>query len=71
MMSPEEKKELSIHMFNESIQFPQETLVPQLDELNEKFFMFVFKALLYTENRRILFQILDVINFYITQKTNY
>ena len=27
----------------------------QLDELNEKFFMYVFKALLYTQNRRILY----------------
>ncbi len=43
----------------------------KLDELNEKFFMFVFKALLYTKNRRILYQLIDVINFYIKHDTPY
>lgn len=43
----------------------------KLDELNEKFFMFVFKALLYTKNRRILYQLIDVINFYIKHETPY
>lgn len=43
----------------------------QLEPLNEKFFMFVFKALLYTKNRRILYQLLDVINFYIKHETPY
>ena len=41
----------------------------ELDHLNEKFFMSVFKALLYTKNRRILYQLLDVINFYIKHET--
>ena len=40
-----------------------------LDELNEKFFMYVFKALLYSKERRILYQLLDVINFYIKHET--
>ena len=40
-----------------------------LDPLNEKFFMYVFKALLYSKNRRILYQLLDVINFYIKHET--
>ena len=43
----------------------------ELDELNEKFFMFVFKALLFTRNRHILYQLLDVINFYIAHETPY
>jgi hypothetical protein len=42
-----------------------------LDALNEKFFMFVFQALLYSKNRRILYLLLDVINFYIKHATEY
>ena len=42
-----------------------------LDALNEKFFMFVFQALLYSKNRRILYLLLDVINFYIKHQTPY
>ena len=33
--------------------------------------MYVFKALLYTKNCRILYQLLDVINFYIKHETPY
>jgi uncharacterized protein YejL (UPF0352 family) len=33
--------------------------------------MSVFKALLYSQNRRILYQMLDVINFYIMHETPY
>ena len=62
-------KELQIHMFNDNIMLNEKPL--ELDALNEKFFMYVFKALLYTENRRILYYLLDVVNFYVTQKTNY
>ena len=54
-------------MFNDDLD--QREVV--LDELNEKFFMFVFKALLFTKNRRILYQLLDVINFYIAHSTPY
>lgn len=42
-----------------------------LDPLNEKFFMFVFESLLYTKNQRILYQLLDIVNFYINHKTQY
>lgn len=42
---------LSVNMFNDDLD--QREVV--LDELNEKFFMFVFKALLFTKNRRILY----------------
>lgn len=42
-----------------------------LDALNEKFFMFVFQALLYSKNHRILYLLLDVINFYIKHATQY
>ena len=56
-------------MFNDNIMLNEKPL--ELDALNEKFFMYVFKALLYTENRRILYYLLDVVNFYVTQKTNY
>ena len=43
----------------------------KLDELNEKFFMYVFMALLCSQNRRILYQLLDVVNFYIMHETPY
>lgn len=33
--------------------------------------MFVFQALLYSKNRRILYLLLDVINFYIKHDTEY
>ena len=61
----EEKKLLSVNMFNDALD--ERELV--LDELNEKFFMYVFKALLYSKNRKILYQLLDVINFYIKHET--
>ena len=41
----------------------------QLEPLNEKFFQFVFKALLFTKDRKILYRILDVVNFYIKHET--
>ena len=50
-MTEEEKRMLSVNMFNDDLD--QREVV--LDELNEKFFMFVFKALLFTKNRRILY----------------
>lgn len=50
-LTEEEKRQLSVNMFND--QLDERDLV--LDELNEKFFMYVFKALLYTKNRRILY----------------
>ena len=42
-----------------------------LDSLNEKFFMFVFKALLFSKRRRILYRLLDVINFYVSHRTTH
>ncbi len=62
-----EKRLLSVNMFNDELDRRE----LQLDELNEKFFVSVFKALLYTKNRRILYQLLDVINFYIMHETPY
>jgi hypothetical protein len=60
-----EKRLLSVNMFNDEL----DERVLKLDALNEKFFMSVFKALLHTQNRRILYQLLDVINFYIMHET--
>jgi len=40
-----------------------------LDELNEKYFTNVFKSLLYSKERRIIYRILDIINFYIKHST--
>jgi len=62
-----EKRLLSMSMFNEELDERE----LELDILNEKFFMSVFKALLYSKNRRILYQMLDVINFYIMHETPY
>ena len=50
-LTEEEKRELSVNMFNDELDERE----MKLDELNEKFFMYVFKALLYTKNRRILY----------------
>lgn len=50
-LTDEEKRHLSVNMFNNEL----DERILQLDELNEKFFMYVFKALLYTQNRRILY----------------
>ena len=41
----------------------------ELEPLNEKFFQFVFKALLFTKDRKILYRLLDVVNFYIKHET--
>jgi hypothetical protein len=41
----------------------------ELEPLNEKYFMFVFKALLFTKDRKILYRLLDVVNFYIKHDT--
>ena len=65
LISEEEKRTLSVNMFNDELDERE----LELDHLNEKFFMSVFKALLYTKNRRILYQLLDVINFYIKHET--
>lgn len=61
------KKHLSVNMFNDELDERE----LDLDELNEKFFMYVFTALLYSQNRRILYQLLDVVNFYIMHETPY
>ena len=66
-LTDEEKRLLSVNMFNDELDERE----LKLDELNEKFFMYVFKALLYTQNRRILYQLIDVINFYIKHDTPY
>lgn len=42
-----------------------------LDSLNEKFFMFVFQSLLYSRNVRILYLLVDVVNFYIKHNTDH
>ena len=67
LITDEEKRLLSVNMFNDELDERE----MQLDKLNEKFFMYVFKALLYSNNRRILYQLLDVINFYIKHETPY
>lgn len=51
MLTEDEKRNLSVNMFNDELDVRE----LKLDELNEKFFMSVFKALLYTKNRRILY----------------
>lgn len=66
-MSPKEKKELSVNLGKDDCD--QREIV--LDGLNEKFFMFVFQALLYSRNVRILYLLLDVVNFYIKHPTEY
>lgn len=43
----------------------------KLDSLNEKFFMYVFKALLFSKNPKIVYQLLDVVNFYVMHETLY
>lgn len=43
-LTGEEKRHLSVNMFNDELDERE----LNLDELNEKFFMYVFKALLYT-----------------------
>ena len=43
----------------------------RLDPLNEKFFMYLFKALMFTKSSSILYQLLDVINFYIKYETEF
>ena len=63
----EEKRELSVNMFSDELDVRE----LKLDELNEKFFMYVFMALLCSQNRRILYQLLDVVNFYIMHETPY
>ena len=63
----EEKRELSVNMFSDELDVRE----LNLDELNEKFFMYVFMALLCSQNRRILYQLLDVVNFYIMHETPY
>ena len=40
-----------------------------LEPLNEKYFISVFKALLFTKNVRILYRLVDVVNFYINHET--
>ena len=66
-LTEEEKRMLSVNMFNDELDERQ----LDLDARSEKFFMYVFKALLYTQNRRILYQLLDVVNFYIKHETPY
>ena len=66
-LTDDEKRELSVNMFNDELDERE----MKLDALNEKFFMYVFKALLYSKNRRILYQLLDVVNFYIKHETPY
>lgn len=41
----------------------------ELECLNEKYFLKVFKALLFTKNVRILYRLVDVVNFYILHRT--
>ena len=40
-----------------------------LEKLNEKYFMFVFKSLIFTKDRKILYRLLDIVNFYIKHET--
>ena len=41
----------------------------ELDQLNENYFSNVFKSLLYSKERRIIYRLLDIINFYIKHET--
>ena len=66
-LTQSQKERLSINLTSDVC----DTRTIVLDELNEKFFMFVFQALLYSKNRRILYLLLDVINFYIKHETEY
>ena len=66
-MTQSQKEGLSINLTKDECDEREITL----DALNEKFFMFVFQALLYSKNRRILYLLLDVINFYIKHATEY
>jgi hypothetical protein len=59
------KVRLSVNLKNDNLDTRDITLEP----LNEKFFMFVFESLLYTKNQQILYQLLDVVNFYIKHET--
>ena len=59
------KQRLSVNLNTDSL----DTRDIELDPLNETFFMFVFESLLYTKNQRILYQLLDVVNFYIKHET--
>ena len=40
-----------------------------LETLNEQYFKKVFEALLFTKNVRILYRLVDVVNFYIKHET--
>lgn len=41
----------------------------QLEPLNEKFFLCVLKSLLFSHNPRIVYRILDIVNFYVKHET--
>ena len=66
-LTTEEKRQLSVNLGKDECD--QRDIV--LNGLNEKFFMFVFQALLYSRNVRILYLLLDVVNFYIKHQTEY
>jgi hypothetical protein len=65
-MTIDQKRKYSIQMFNND---KLDTREVKLDPLNEKFFMYVFKALLMSQNIKILYLLLDVIHFYIAHET--
>ena len=69
-MTEEDKRVMSVSMF-EGDNMVMEHREIRLDPLNEKFFMYLFKALMFTKSSSILYQLLDVINFYIKYETEF
>ena len=70
MMTEEDKRIMDVSMF-EGDNMVMDNREIRLDPLNEKFFMYLFKALMFTKSSSILYQLLDVINFYIKYETDF
>ena len=66
-MTKQEKEKLCVNLYADEC----DERYARLDSLNEKFFMYVFKALFFTRNPKIVYQLLDVVNFYIKHETPY
>ena len=69
-ITEEDKRVMSVSMF-EGDNMVMEHREIKLDPLNEKFFVYLFKALMFTKSPSILYQLLDVINFYIKNETEF
>ena len=68
LITEEEKRAMSVSMFEGDNPVMDHREI-RLEPLNEKFFVYLFKALMFTKSRSILYQLLDVINFYIKYDT--